>query len=76
MVNRKDIRIRRAKGKRLCKVFFRYADHPWTARNVGMLGTTPSMCSCRMCGNPRRYAKGEERLTMQERKDRDSISNV
>jgi hypothetical protein len=29
-----------------------------------------AMCSCSMCGNPRRslYSKGEERLTMQERR--------
>lgn len=33
----------------------KYADHLKT-------------CSCHMCGNQRRYAKGEEKLTMQERK--------
>ena len=25
-------------------------------------------CSCPMCGNPRRYAKGAERITLQERR--------
>ena len=25
-------------------------------------------CSCWMCGNPRRYSKGTERLTLQERR--------
>lgn len=25
-------------------------------------------CSCSMCGNPRRYSKGEERFTFQERR--------
>jgi hypothetical protein len=25
-------------------------------------------CSCRMCGNPRRYGKGKDALTMQELK--------
>jgi hypothetical protein len=25
-------------------------------------------CSCWMCGNPRRYMKGDERQTMQERR--------
>ena len=76
MVNRENVRIRRNKGKRLCKSIFRYSDHKPTARNVGMLGTTPALCSCHMCGNPRKFAKGDERLTMQERRDRDSIENV
>ena len=76
MVNRENIRIRRNKGKRLCKIVFRWSGYQWTARNVGMLGTTPALCSCSMCGNPRKYAKGDERLTMQERRDRDSINDV
>lgn len=28
----------------------------------------PARCSCAMCGNPRRYAKGEARFTLAERR--------
>ena len=28
----------------------------------------PKRCSCYGCGNPRKYEKGRERLTLQERK--------
>jgi hypothetical protein len=27
---------------------------------------TPCPCSCAFCGNPRRFAKGRDRLTVQE----------
>ena len=77
MVNRENVRIRARKGKRICKNVYRYwGEYQWTARNVGMIGTTPTMCSCFMCGNPRKYAKGAERLTMQERRDKESIKDV
>ena len=40
------------------------------AKRLGKVVTTPCMCSCFMCGNPRKYYKmtGEGRLTIQERK--------
>jgi hypothetical protein len=37
------------------------------ARRVGMYSKTPKICSCFMCGNPRRF-RGE--LTIQERRAR------
>lgn len=33
---------------------------------IGRLARTPTPCSCRMCGNPRRWAKGKLRLTSSE----------
>lgn len=27
-----------------------------------------AVCSCAMCGNPRRFRKGEDKLTLQERR--------
>ncbi len=37
-------------------------------RAQGKVATTATLCSCWMCGNPRRKMKGTDRLTMQERK--------
>jgi hypothetical protein len=39
--------------------------HALSARRVGMYSKTPKICSCFMCGNPRRF-RGE--LTIQERR--------
>lgn len=39
--------------------------HDLSARRVGMYSKTPKICSCFMCGNPRRF-HGE--LTIQERR--------
>lgn len=40
------------------------------AKVVGQMAHSPQMCSCAMCGNPRRgaFGKGKDRLTMQEKK--------
>ena len=39
--------------------------HALSARQVSMYSKTPKICSCFMCGNPRRF-RGE--LTIQERR--------
>ncbi len=67
MINRRALAIRRRKGLRQCRRWSIGADF-LTPRFIGRAGTTPVPCSCFMCGNPRRKAKGKERLTMQERK--------
>jgi hypothetical protein len=41
---------------------------PVTDRVVGIRARTPAACSCSMCGNPRRFGKGTEAKTRQERK--------
>lgn len=45
---------------------------PRTKREVGMLYRTRTPCSCAMCGNPRHFDKGKEKLTMQERRSLDA----
>ena len=35
----------------------------------------PKRCSCFMCGNPRKWSKGDESLTLQERKAQKSHSD-
>jgi len=57
----------RRKGLRQCRRWS-ISGQFLTPRFIGRAGVTPVPCSCFMCGNPRRKAKGKERLTMQERK--------
>lgn len=45
------------------------------SRAVGMATTTRQPCRW-MCGNPRRYGKGKERLTMQERLTEDEFRHL
>jgi len=41
----------------------------WTdPKAIARFKEQPKVCSCYMCGNPRRYEKGLNRLTVQERK--------
>ena len=39
-----------------------------TPKELGRLAETPHPCSGLCCGNPRRYAKGKEKRTVQERR--------
>lgn len=54
---RRDLQRMKAKALRV------YA-HDAKARAAEHL----AVCSCWMCGNPRRYAKSDQRLTLAERK--------
>ncbi len=54
---------KRIKAKRSKYVVAHFAQDE---RKLGLLFATPASCSCRMCGNQRRHAKGKERLTRQE----------
>lgn len=67
MIDRRALAIRRRKGIRQCRRWQIELDSV-SPGFVGRAGTSPVPCSCFMCGNPRRKAKGKERLTMQERK--------
>ena len=40
------------------------------AKTVGKMAHTKTPCSCPMCGNPRRHAKGTNRETLAESKAR------
>lgn len=42
-------------------------------KRIGRLARTPTPCSCWMCGNPRRWAKGKLRLTSREHGSRETI---
>ena len=41
-----------------------------TPRMIGIKAHTPAMCSCHMCGNPRKYWKEK---TIQERRNESNI---
>jgi hypothetical protein len=62
---------RRFQNKRLKKNRRSY----WTgshwdndSRRLGILLHTPKICSCYMCGNPRKYFKGKDSNTIQEQR--------
>jgi len=40
-------------------------------KNIGRMAHTPHSCSCRCCGNPRKYEKGVSKLTKQEQKQKE-----
>ncbi|MCM1513045.1 MAG: hypothetical protein NC112_08080 [Oxalobacter formigenes] len=61
------ISVRRHHKRRIRKKRAHYCNG-----HIGKFVETPKMCSCWMCGNPRRYAKGKEQLTIQERRFQDS----
>ena len=54
----------RLKRKRASYWFGKEDNNP---RKLGMLVSTPQICSCSGCGNPRRH-KWEDKRTIQERK--------
>ena len=74
MISRYALRKRNAKGLRIRQsrlVRWPYHFAAWLRddRIIGIVGTTPAMCSCRMCGNPRRkWGNAGMALTMQERR--------
>ena len=82
MISRTALRIRWRKGRRVsrarssCGVYPRHSPQHNPARDVGLYGTTPCLCSCWMCGNPRRW-QGNSRhgLTIQERKAMEDIGH-
>jgi len=68
MISRDRLENKQRKGIKREKMRRIHECDPLDTRRVGIAGTTGTPCSCWMCGNPRKYGKGEERLTMQERR--------
>jgi hypothetical protein len=63
----------RERVKEKVKQILKSRQEPQRAENakvVGQMAHSPQMCSCAMCGNPRKgaFGKGKDRLTMQEKK--------
>ena len=57
----------RAKERAKRQLTLMWSDSNWpvTDKAVGLHATTPKLCSCYMCGNPRRYFR---ELTLQEQR--------
>jgi hypothetical protein len=71
----KDREIRRFANMKLEKKRSKYEtikDNDRERKKKSLLHN-PKNCSCHVCGNPRRYSKGEERLTMQERRNKEEL---
>ncbi|WP_156901910.1 hypothetical protein [Azohydromonas australica] len=53
------------------------AENPPDSRRLGIVASTAAPCSCAMCGNPRRYWKTKDALTVQEQRwFQDRLQNV
>ena len=58
------------RAKRLYERIFRGVDiERYGNKELEHYGDNISVCSCWMCGNPRRFFTGDEKITMQERKE-------
>jgi hypothetical protein len=46
------------------------SEEPLTGKSLGLTVNSPQLCSCAMCGNPRRtgWNSGPDKLTIQERR--------
>lgn len=61
----------KARALRRLKAMAAVPDDPMqAAQAAGRLARTPTPCSCWMCGNPRRRAKGAARETVAEHRER------
>ena len=66
------------KARKLAKIYDAYwqdRDHPYVGSDYEKkLRRTRVPCSCAMCGNPRRHFKGEERLTIADKRQNDCVA--
>lgn len=69
-LERKKIKIK--KGKRRKEL---HCDDREIPGLVNIYGDHAALCSCSMCGNPRRFFDGKEKLTIQERKHNDATQD-
>lgn len=64
-------RHHRERLKRKRRYFWGHSRDLWEEpRYLGMAVSTPKVCTCWMCGNPRRW---HDELTMQERRSNDGL---
>jgi len=66
--NRKQSEKSLEKGRRIAKI----QGFKDVEKRAHKLRDTKVPCSCSMCGNPRKFLKGEEKLTIQERKSNEN----
>ena len=66
MRNRAFRRFQELKKKKwVQKIFAKHRPYPLTETDVGVYAHTPALCSCVMCGNPRKWF---HELTVQEKR--------
>ena len=54
------------KKRNVFKNYFKWWRGDWSPRIIGIRSHTPTLCSCWMCGNPRKYFNAK---TIQEMKN-------
>ena len=64
---------KKAKVKKFVKEEWRigkeFINRTLEPQNIGKIASAPRACSCRCCANPRKLYKGNDKLTLQERKE-------
>ena len=68
MCDRAWRRFRREVVKRTVRGYHRPMNGLNGPREVGIYSRTRQVCSCWMCGNPRRYSKGAQAMKLEERR--------
>ena len=58
------------KAKKLMWIF----DKESWEKQLELRKRTRVPCSCYMCGNPRKHSKGKDKLTIQERRELESVA--
>ena len=72
MVKRAYRRQQDAKRKAACAAFHReVCNCVMTPELLARLATVRTPCSCPMCGNARKWAKGKDKFTIQEKRHDD-----
>jgi hypothetical protein len=56
------------KARRSCWGMGIWEENAPDSRRLGIVASTATLCSCHMCGNPRRYWKTKDALTVQEQR--------
>lgn len=71
-IRRKNTRRKKERAKKLA-LLPSFGFVPWTSEEITKEWANKNAdhlktCSCEMCGNPRRYGKGKNKLTLQEQR--------
>lgn len=66
-IRRQTLETQKERAKRRLKFHHLYGNEPLD-RVIGILANTKTLCSCFMCGNPRKSSQKKDRLSIQEKR--------
>ena len=76
-MNYLNLQVAKKKARRQARWIDVLATEPWCVGSEyeKKLRRTRVPCSCYICGNPRRHAKGKDRLTLADKRQNDIARN-